>query len=59
MDRKNAIRIASSLPATAKVLDVGGGSAPFPRADYVLDADLRGWLVANEEAAGRRHSQTI
>lgn len=38
MDRTNAIRIASSLPTTAKVLDVGGGSAPFPRADYVLDA---------------------
>jgi Methyltransferase domain len=38
MDRRNAIKISSELCETACVLDVGGGSAPFPRADYVLDA---------------------
>jgi hypothetical protein len=37
MDRENAIRIAASLPEAAKVLDVGGGAAPFPRATHVLD----------------------
>lgn len=37
MDRENAIRIAAALPEGAKVLDVGGGAAPFPRATHVLD----------------------
>ena len=38
MDRENAIRIAAALPEGAKVLDVGGGAAPFPRATHVLDS---------------------
>jgi hypothetical protein len=37
MNRENAIRIAAALPEGAKVLDVGGGAAPFPRATHVLD----------------------
>ncbi|MCX7590801.1 MAG: class I SAM-dependent methyltransferase, partial [Kiritimatiellae bacterium] len=32
-----AREICDRLPASARVLDVGGGGSPFPRADYVLD----------------------
>ena len=38
MDLGNARRLLSELPDRAVVLDVGGGAAPFPRADYVIDA---------------------
>lgn len=38
MDIKNALRLLSEIPEGAKVIDIGGGAAPFPRADYVLDA---------------------
>jgi hypothetical protein len=38
MDLKNAERLLRTIPADAKVIDVGGGAAPFPRADYVIDA---------------------
>jgi hypothetical protein len=38
LNRENAIRIAAALPGSAKVLDVGGGNAPFPRATHVIDA---------------------
>jgi hypothetical protein len=37
MNRANAIRLNSTLPATARVIDVGGGGSAFPRADYVID----------------------
>ena len=33
-----AKRLSESLPADARVLDVGGGARPFPRADWVIDA---------------------
>jgi Methyltransferase domain len=38
MDFENARRLLGTIPADAKVVDVGGGAAPFPRADYVIDA---------------------
>ncbi len=38
MDFENARRLIRTIPGDAKVVDVGGGAAPFPRADYVIDA---------------------
>ncbi len=38
MDIENARRLLETIPVEAKVVDVGGGAAPFPRADYVIDA---------------------
>jgi len=38
MNIDNARRLLSTIPRDAKVVDVGGGAAPFPRADYVIDA---------------------
>ncbi|HXY13176.1 MAG TPA: hypothetical protein VEI26_01605 [Terriglobales bacterium] len=38
MDFENARRLLETIPADATVVDVGGGAAPFPRADYVIDA---------------------
>lgn len=38
MDINNARRLLESIPGGATVVDVGGGAAPFPRADYVVDA---------------------
>jgi hypothetical protein len=38
MDLENARRLLAEIPANATVVDVGGGAAPFPRADYVIDA---------------------
>jgi hypothetical protein len=38
MDFENARRLLRTIPADATVVDVGGGAAPFPRADYVIDA---------------------
>jgi hypothetical protein len=38
MDIENARRLLKTIPVGAKVVDVGGGAAPFPRADYVIDA---------------------
>jgi hypothetical protein len=38
MDIDNARRLLKTIPDDAKVIDVGGGAAPFPRADYVIDA---------------------
>jgi ubiquinone/menaquinone biosynthesis C-methylase UbiE len=38
MDFENAQRLLESIPDDARVVDVGGGAAPFPRADYVIDA---------------------
>lgn len=34
----NARRLLETIADSAKVIDVGGGAAPFPRADYVIDA---------------------
>lgn len=48
MDEQNARQIESVLPADALVIDVGGGMAPFARADWVIDAvsfDQRGALL--------------
>ena len=38
MDIGNARRLLATIPGDARVVDVGGGAAPFPRADYVVDA---------------------
>jgi hypothetical protein len=38
MDLDNAKRLLKTIPDDAKVIDVGGGAAPFPRADYIIDA---------------------
>jgi hypothetical protein len=38
MDLGQARRLLSEIPGDARVLDVGGGAAPFPRADHVIDA---------------------
>jgi len=38
MDLENARRLLKTIPRDAVVVDVGGGAAPFPRADYVIDA---------------------
>jgi hypothetical protein len=38
MDIDNARRLLATIPGDARVVDVGGGAAPFPRADYVIDA---------------------
>ncbi len=38
MELANAKRLLASLPEGARVIDIGGGAAPFPRADYVIDA---------------------
>lgn len=46
MNDQQAARIAGGLPEDARVVDVGGGAAPFWRADVVLDA-------IEYEAAGR------
>ena len=38
MNIENARRLIASIPGEAAVVDVGGGAAPFPRADFVIDA---------------------
>jgi hypothetical protein len=38
MDIEYARRLLETIPVEAKVVDIGGGAAPFPRADYVIDA---------------------
>lgn len=38
MDASHAQQIESSLPEEALVIDVGGGMAAFPRADWIIDA---------------------
>jgi hypothetical protein len=38
MNLDNARRLLDTIPRDATVVDVGGGAAPFPRADYVIDA---------------------
>jgi hypothetical protein len=38
MNLNNARRLQDTIPENAKVIDVGGGASPFPRADYVIDA---------------------
>src|SRR5436309_13982133 len=36
MDLENASHLLANIPATARVVDVGGGESPFARADYVV-----------------------
>jgi hypothetical protein len=38
MDLERARQLLSEIPEHARVLDVGGGASPFPRADWVIDA---------------------
>jgi hypothetical protein len=38
MNLEGARRLLSGIPEGANVVDVGGGAAPFPRADHVIDA---------------------
>ena len=38
MDETKAASIIEALQSTDRVIDVGGGARPFPRADYVIDA---------------------
>jgi len=38
MDPVQAKRLMLEIPRTARVVDVGGGAAPFARADHVIDA---------------------
>lgn len=47
MDLSQARRLMSEIPESARVLDVGGGASPFPRADHVIDA-----LAFEEAGAG-------
>jgi len=35
--RESPQEVSDNIPATARVLDVGGGMSPFARADYVID----------------------
>lgn len=51
MDKQCAEQFASELPSDACVIDVGGGMAPFARADWVIDAvdyKQRGRLDASD-----------
>src|SRR2546423_1432330 len=60
MDRTNAQRLLAELPPQARVVDVGGGASPFPRADYVLDAVAFGERASLGEldlGGGRRYSE--
>ncbi len=53
MNEQHARHIEAMLPADALVIDVGGGMAPFPRADWVIDAlsfDQRGALLRSRQA---------
>src|SRR5690349_8377211 len=38
MNLEHAKRLLATIPGSARVLDVGGAAAPFPRADHVIDA---------------------
>ncbi len=38
MQVEQAKKLIETIPADAMVLDVGGGAAPFPRANWVIDA---------------------
>jgi hypothetical protein len=49
MDFENARRLLEIIPDEATVVDVGGGAAPFPRADYVIDAMPYGKLGAGSD----------
>src|SRR4051812_6253580 len=60
MDRENALRLIQTLQPTAKVVDVGGGAVPFPRADYVIDAltyDEQGATAGVDLPGGVRYSR--
>ncbi len=52
MNPDHARQIESSLPDDALVIDVGGGMAAFPRADWIIDAvpfDERGRLLKGND----------
>ena len=55
MDINNARRLLQTIPDNARVIDVGGGAAPFPRADYVIDAMPYGKRGAGSD--GNIHKQ--
>ena len=55
MDINNARRLLETIPENARVIDVGGGAAPFPRADYVIDASSYGELGRGSD--GNIHKQ--
>ncbi len=60
MNEQNARRISESLSPDARVVDVGGGGSPFPRADYVIDMttyDSRAALGRLEIGVEERFSQ--
>lgn len=53
MNQDYAEQIAASLPDDALVIDVGGGMAAFPRADWIIDAlpfDEQGKLLKKPHA---------
>lgn len=61
MERANALRLMTSLPEDALVLDVGGGAKAFPRADWVLDLlrfEDRNWLGDPDLGAPRYSAGT-
>jgi len=52
MNQEHANRIESMLSSDALVVDVGGGMAAFPRADWIIDAvpfDERGQLLKGRD----------
>ncbi len=54
MDQVQAKKIATMLPDRALVIDVGGGMAAFPRADWIIDAvpfDEQGALLKKRAEA--------
>ena len=53
MDGFHAQQITASLKATDLVIDVGGGMAAYPRADWIIDAlpfEEQGKLLAEQDA---------
>lgn len=38
MNLERARRLLAEIPEHARVVDIGGGASPFPRADHVIDA---------------------
>ena len=55
MNPEHALKIDSTLPADALVIDVGGGQAACPRADWIIDAipfDKQGGLLRADDARG-------
>jgi hypothetical protein len=60
MDERNAKEILAGCPESWRVVDVGGGGSPFPRADYVLDAipfERQGHLARQELGISPRYTR--